>query len=147
MRTSRRLLLAASLTFCATSVAQLGPVAHIGAPPPQGPASTSKDAQGNLRVSGGVMAGQLTKKVTPVTPPCSRGGMVVLHAVIGTDGKVEKVTLMSGPHDPDFIKAVMDATRQWEYKPYLLNGKPVRVDTTITNVVDTNRSSCPAGGL
>ena len=85
---------------------------------------------GAVRISGGVMAGQLVKKVLPETPCGAFGGTVVLHAIIGTDGKIEQLTQISGPQGA-YGNAFMDAVRQWEYKPYLLNGKPVNVDTTI----------------
>ena len=56
-------------------------------------------------------------------------GNVVLHAIIGPDGTVEKLDAISGP---DVLKpAALEAVRQWSYKPYLLNGQPVEVDTTV----------------
>jgi len=55
-----------------------------------------------------------------------------MHAIIGTDGKIQQLTLISGPQDVGYTASVMDAVRQWEYKPYLLNGQPEKVDTTIT---------------
>ncbi|HEV2617579.1 MAG TPA: energy transducer TonB [Candidatus Acidoferrales bacterium] len=59
-------------------------------------------------------------------------GVVVLHVIIGTDGKVREVQYVSGP--PLLRKAAMDAVKQWRYKPTLLNGQPVEVDTTVTVV-------------
>jgi len=63
-----------------------------------------------------------------------------MHAIIGTDGKIERLTLISGPPDVGYTAAVMSAVRQWEYKPYLLNGQPVKVDTTIT--FDARTANC-----
>jgi protein TonB len=49
--------------------------------------------------------------------------------VLSTAGKVQQLELVSG--DPVLAKAALEAVRQWEYKPTLLNGEPVEVDTTI----------------
>ena len=87
-----------------------------------------------IRVSGGVMAGQLLTKVAPVYPVEARSGhvegVVVLHAIIGTDGTVKHLEVVSG--NPDLRKSAVDAVGQWTYKPFLLNGAAVDVDTTIT---------------
>ena len=57
------------------------------------------------------------------------GGVVKLKAVIGADGRIKNLTLMSG--HPLLVDAAMDAVRQWTYRPTVLNGKPVEVDTEI----------------
>jgi TonB family protein len=59
-------------------------------------------------------------------------GTVVLDAVIGKDGTVEELRVASGPKE--LQQSSLDAVRQWIYKPFLLNGDPVEVKTTI-NVV------------
>jgi protein TonB len=56
----------------------------------------------------------------------------LLHAIIGKDGTVQDLQYISGP--PLLMKSAMDAVRQWRYKPTLLNGEPVDVDTTISVV-------------
>ena len=80
------------------------------------------------------MAGQIITKTTPVYPPIARaahvGGTVVLHAIIAKDGSIQQLSVISGP--PMLVGAATDAVRQWRYKPYLLNGEPTEVDTTIT---------------
>jgi protein TonB len=87
-----------------------------------------------VRVSGGVMAGQVMTKVDPVYPPEAReqkiSGAVVLRAVIGEDGSVQNLSVVSGPKI--LQEAALDAVRQWTYKAYLLNGNSVAVETTIT---------------
>jgi protein TonB len=55
--------------------------------------------------------------------------MVVLSATIGKDGKILDLKVESGP--PLLKQAALDAVRQWEYRPYLLNGEPVEVFTQI----------------
>jgi TonB family protein len=98
-----------------------------------------------LRVSGAVMAGQIVKQVHPVYPAEARAariqGTVTLKAVIGKDGVVEQLSVVSGP--PELVQSAMDAVRQWQYKPFLLNGNPVEVQTTI-NVNYTFGDAPPA---
>lgn len=85
------------------------------------------------------MAGQAIKRVQPGSIPCGGpGGIVVMHAIIGTEGKVEQLNLVSGPANADYINAIMNTARQWEYKPYIVNGNSVRVDTTITMTIHRN---------
>jgi protein TonB len=57
-------------------------------------------------------------------------GAVVLHAIIGADGKIESLEAISGP--PMLYTAAIDAVKQWVYKPYVINCAATRVDTTIT---------------
>jgi len=64
-------------------------------------------------------------------------GTVVLDATISTKGGVESLRVISGP--TSLQKAALDAVRQWIYRPYLLNGIPVEVETTISIVFLPNR--------
>jgi protein TonB len=57
-------------------------------------------------------------------------GDVVLSAVIDTNGQITNLQLVSG--HPMLVPAAIAAVKQWRYKPYLLNGQPVEVETTIT---------------
>jgi protein TonB len=86
-----------------------------------------------VRVSQGVSTGLLIRRVNPTYPPLARQariqGQVVLHAVISKDGSIEGLTLISG--HPMLAPAAIDAVKQWKYKPYLLNGEPVEVDTEV----------------
>jgi TonB family protein len=87
-----------------------------------------------VRVSQGVSAGLLAHRVQPDYPLEARQariqGAVVLRAVIGKDGSIEKLTLVSG--HPMLAPAAIDAVQQWRYRPYLLLGSPVEVDTEIS---------------
>lgn len=87
-----------------------------------------------ISVSSKIMQGQRLNGPMPVYPPAAKKarvqGKVVLDAVIGKDGTVEKLTVVSGPDA--LQKSAMDAVRDWTYKPFLLNGEPVDVKTTIT---------------
>ena len=59
-----------------------------------------------------------------------RSGSVQLHAIISTDGTIESLQVISG--DPGFYQSALDAVRQWRYKPTILNGQAVEVETVIT---------------
>jgi len=87
-----------------------------------------------VRVSQGVSTGHLINKVEPVYPPLARNarvqGQVVLTAIISRDGTIQDLRVLSG--HPLLIQAALDAVRQWRYKPYLLNGEAVEVETTVT---------------
>src|ERR1700688_1431872 len=86
-----------------------------------------------VRVSQGVVSGLKVKDVKPNYPPLARQariqGAVVLHALISKDGSITGLTLISG--HPMLAPAAIDAVKQWRYKPYLLNGEPVEVDTEV----------------
>ncbi len=86
-----------------------------------------------IRVSSGVSQGMLVHKVTPDYPPLARQarvqGVVILEAVIAADGTIENLRVVSG--HPMLVGAAVQAVKQWRYKPYLLNGSPVEVDTTV----------------
>jgi protein TonB len=85
-------------------------------------------------VSDGVMRGFLINKVMPEYPRMARltrvQGAVELHAVISREGAIEGLRVMSGP--VQLRDAAVKAVRQWRYRPYLLNGRPVEVETQIT---------------
>jgi len=87
-----------------------------------------------IRVAARVAEANLIHDVAPTYPPeAGRArieGMVVLLAVIGKDGTVQDVRVESGL--PLLAQAAIDAVRQWRYRPYLLNGEPVEVDSRIT---------------
>ncbi len=83
-----------------------------------------------VRVGGNVQAAMLVKRLEPECPGDARcQGTVRLTAVIGTDGHVQELQVISG--HPLLAPAAVDAARQWVYRPTVLNGKPVEVVTTI----------------
>jgi len=87
-----------------------------------------------IRVASRVAEANLIHDVPPQYPPEAGRerieGTVVLMAVIGKDGSVQDVQVMSGL--PLLAQAAIDAVKQWRYKPYLLNGEPVEIDSRIT---------------
>jgi protein TonB len=86
-----------------------------------------------VRVSAGVTQGLKIRDAKPNYPPLARQariqGTVVLHAIIGKDGAITGLQLISG--HPMLAPAAIEAVKQWRYKPYLLNGEPVEVDTEV----------------
>jgi len=99
----------------------------------KGTSDTHKKAVHSVNVKAEVMQNQIVSKLPPVYPPDAKAariqGKVVLDAVIGTDGHVENLKVVSGPKE--LQQSALDAVRQWVYKPFLLNGNPVDVTTTI----------------
>jgi protein TonB len=89
-----------------------------------------------VNISGGVMAGMVLQKTQPVYPPIAKAarvsGTVVLQATISKTGTIENLRVASGP--AMLQDAAMQAVRTWRYRPYLLDGVPVEVETTV-NVI------------
>jgi protein TonB len=87
-----------------------------------------------IRISQGVTKGLLVHRVEPAYPTLAKSarvqGEVVLNAVIDANGQIQNLQLVSG--HPMLVPAAIAAVRAWRYKPYLLNGQPVEVETTIT---------------
>jgi TonB family protein len=85
-------------------------------------------------ISQGVSTGVLEHQVAPIYPrqalPLRLEGPVVLDATVSENGQVENIKVASG--HAMLAQAAIDAVRQWRYRPYLLNGKPVRMQTKIT---------------
>ena len=87
-------------------------------------------------ISGGVTQGLLISRTTPAYPAIAKAagmsGTIVLAAVISKAGTIEELRVVSGPDV--FRQSALAAVRNWRYRPYLLNGQPVEVETTV-NVV------------
>jgi len=83
----------------------------------------------------------IINRVQPMYPPLARqtriSGTVRLHAIIGKDGSVQQLEVISG--HPLLVQSALDAVRQWRYRPTLLNGEPVEVDTTIDVIFSLNQ--------
>jgi periplasmic protein TonB len=102
-----------------------------GGPPPPPPKTPDR-----IRVGGNVQQANLIHQVMPMYPEIAKTahiqGTVILHAIISKEGTVQELQYISGP--PLLMRSAMDAVRQWRYRPTLLNGEPVQVDTTISVV-------------
>ena len=119
-----------------------GPLAARFAPPSPLPppatlaAQSSSDwvAAGASRVGGNIQSPRKVKDVAPVYPPLAQSarvqGVVILEALIGADGRVQDARVVRSI--PLLDQAAIDAVKQWEFTPTLLNGKPVPVVMTMT---------------
>jgi TonB family protein len=87
-----------------------------------------------LNVSQGVSQGLVMKKVQPTYPASAMRmrveGAVQLMATISKNGDISAVKILSG--DGQLARAAADAVKRWKYKPYLLNGEPVEIQTQVT---------------
>jgi len=121
--------------------APLEPVLNAPPPPPPPPIEPTVPPPavlaapgGPVRVSSGTVAGMILSKTNPVYPAEAKAahvqGAVILHAIISKTGTVENLHVISG--NAMLVNSAIDAVQQWTYKPYLLNGQPVEVETSIT---------------
>jgi TonB family protein len=88
-----------------------------------------------IRIGGNVEAAKVITKVQPIYPESAKAagaqGTVLLHAVVGMDGKPLQLQVLNSQVNPDLARAAVEAVSQWRYQPTLLNGEPVEIDTTI----------------
>jgi len=111
----------------------LGP----GVPPPPPPPPPAGAGSGNpparIKVGSILQSAMIVKKVPPVYPALAKSagveGVVHLSALVAKDGTIQELHCLGGP--AMLIQAAMDAVKQWVYRPTLLNGDPVAVETTI----------------
>jgi len=98
------------------------------------PSATNTGPTGPVRVRSGVVAGMMLSKVNPVYPAEARKagvqGVVIMHAIISKTGTIEDLKVISGPEL--LQQAAVDAVQRWTYSPYILDCKPVEVETSIT---------------
>jgi TonB family protein len=99
------------------------------------PSSGTSGKPARLRVGGDVEAAKRLNLVTPVYPQAAKAagiqGTVILHAIIGMDGTPLSLRVMNGDIDPELTRSAVEAVSKWRYRPTLLNGEPIEVDTTI----------------
>jgi TonB family protein len=100
-----------------------------------GAASNGSAKTIRLRIGGEVQAPKIIEKVQPVYPEKAKAagidGTVILHALISKDGNPLSLRVMNNQIDPDLARAAVEAVSKWRYRPTLLNGEPVEVDTTV----------------
>jgi periplasmic protein TonB len=98
------------------------------------PPRTPPPAEAPRRVGGDVLEARILNRVIPEYPALARqmrvSGIVQLLAVIGRDGQVRSLEIVSG--HPLLVKSALEAVRQWRYSPTLLNKEPVEVMAPIT---------------
>ncbi len=88
-----------------------------------------------VRLGGDIQAPKLLNKMQPVYPTAVKAarieGTVILHAIIGMEGNPLSLRVMNSQVDPELARAAVEAVSKWRYRPTLLNGDPIEVDTTI----------------
>jgi protein TonB len=86
-----------------------------------------------IRVSSGISEGMLTRRVEPTYPLIAMRarieGSVQLRAIIAKDGSIDNLQSVNG--HPLLVPAAMEAVKQWRYRPYILNGEPLEVETVV----------------
>ena len=111
-----------------------------GTAAPPAPRVQPAPHKGPVHVSGGVAEGRLIVPIQPVYPALARvthtEGTVVVEAMISTNGKIENTRVVSGPSL--LVQAALNAIQQARYRPFLLNGQPIEVETTIRVVFTLN---------
>jgi protein TonB len=91
-------------------------------------------APSRMSISAGVAGGLLIQKTSPVYPQIARearvSGTVVIQATISKTGAIQNLRAVSGP--TMLRQPALDAVKTWRYKPYMLDGEPVDVETTVS---------------
>ncbi len=140
----RLLLLFAFVATCVSAQIRSPQIGAVDAS--QSAAGPAAPVPQRIRVGGNIAAAMIEKRVAPVYPVGAEAahisGTVVLHAIIGREGAIQQLDFISGP--PLLMESAMTAVRQWRYKPYLLNGQPVEVETTINVVYVLTDSAKPS---
>jgi protein TonB len=113
----------------------IGGIPSAAPPPPPPPVAAPKKeaAPTRIKVGGNVQGAMILKKTSPIYPQLAKSarvsGVVHLAAIIAKDGTIQELHSLGGP--ALLIQAAMDAVKTWVYKPTMLNGEPVQVETTI----------------
>jgi protein TonB len=106
---------------------------QVAPPPEPEPAPQPEIAPAPIQVSSTIQAARIVDRVVPVYPPEARAagirGVVRLRAVIAPDGTIAELEAVEG--HPWLVRAALAAVRQWRYRPTILNGRPVPVNTEI----------------
>ena len=127
-----------SIQFANPAPSRPAPPLHAGnldsQPAEDAAQSVADNSAAPVRVSSGTVAGMAISKPDPIYPAIAKAahiqGAVILHAIISKQGTIEQLSIVSGP--PMLANAARDAVQRWRYRPYLLNGEPVEVETSIT---------------
>lgn len=105
----------------------------------------TRASSGRISISSEVIAGMLLEKTDPVYPPIAKAarvsGTVVLQAVINKAGAVIGLRFISGP--PMLKQAAYDAVKTWRYRPFIYNGEPIEVESTINVIFSLTSSDTP----
>jgi TonB family protein len=126
------------LTASVDVIEGISPTDPAFVPPPNAPSSTTDKVQLNE----GVTTGMLLKKQVPVYPQDAKdaraSGKVILRGTIGRDGAIHDLHIEETPW-PSLAASALWSVSHWQYKPYLVNGEPVEVETTINGIYTLGR--------
>lgn len=110
------------------------PEVMVFKPAGAGPSTVKSSGDGALRVGGNIKTPMKLKHVSPVYPPIAQAanvtGVVIIEVRIGTDGRVEEGHVLKSI--PLLDQAALDAVRQWEFVPTMMNGQAVPIIMTVT---------------
>jgi protein TonB len=116
----------------AIETTEIGRASHFVEPPHVTP-PVQPDRR-PVKLSEGVLEAQLISRIEPEYPALARQtktqGTVLLRAIIDREGRITSLAVLSG--HPLLVQAALAAVRQWRYRPTMLNGEPVEVETSIT---------------
>ncbi|HEY9126741.1 MAG TPA: M56 family metallopeptidase [Acidobacteriaceae bacterium] len=136
VRGLRRFTAIALCVLSATAICSSALAWRIAISPGAGGSPMMADPPKRIHVKADVLQGNLISQVQPVYPQEAKEhrieGKVTLKAIIGKEGAVEELMVQDGPKE--LQQSALDAVRQWKYRPYLLNGNPIEVESTI-NVI------------
>ena len=98
-----------------------------------------------VSISAGIAVGLLIQKTAPIYPPIAKNarvsGTVVIQATISKTGTIENLRVVSGP--AMLRQAALDAVKTWRFRPYMLDGQPVEVETTVNVIFCSGRMTSP----
>lgn len=111
------------------------PAQHMSLPAtaaiaPQGTATKPDDTEALPTIPEQDMRSHLISSRVPIYPPTANPGPVIIKAIVTARGIVEPISVISG--DPEFQRAALDSVATWQYRPWLVDGVPVDISTTIT---------------
>jgi protein TonB len=105
------------------------------------PPNIHPDVRAPIRVPSSIEAAMILQKTLPIYPAIAKAagvqGTVILAATISKAGTIENLRVMGGP--VMLQRAALDAVETWRYKPYLLDGQPVEVETSISVIFTMQR--------
>jgi TonB family protein len=131
-------------------LSRIGQDVPVAAEAAQAPASSqvasTTEAPKKVNIPGRAAAGMLLHRTLPVYPPEAKAagvsGIVILQGTISKTGAIEDLRVITGP--PMLRQSAIDAVKTWVYRPYLLNGNPTEVQTTV-NVSFALEGTAPSG--
>jgi len=141
-----RFFAATCVVACALLIGHLAHAQDQSAPAAPSPNSVPAAPVKRIRVGGNVQQAKLIKQVQPVYPETAKkanaSGTVLMNVIVAKDGTVQEIQYVSGPRL--LMRAAMEAVKQWQYAPTLLDGEPIEVVTTVSVNFQLSDAPSPA---